>query len=355
MRFTMQIKFFGLFSAFLFAVCLAAVPAQADSLFTVSGVHVDASAASSAEAYTIALQQGRPKAWTILYRRLTRQQDWSRQPALDTATLDRISRGYTIAHERRSTTRYVADVTYMFSPGAVERILRAADIAYIGAAAKRILVVAMAPGYARGAWAAALADPRFHDSVVPFTVAGGADQAALAGMAFNSANWSQVGSAAAQIHASEAALVQIVPGGNHVTVNVRRLASGAPAAQTSIAVPMAKTLQATYPAAADAAVSLIQDMWKEKSAVDFNLKGNLVADLRVSTLAQWGRVQSVLAGVDTVTGVTVEAMNIGEARIAIAYTGNLDQLKDALGAQGLSLVSQDGGWILSPNFSSGSP
>src|SRR5215813_862904 len=101
-----------------------AVPASAEDLYTVSGVHVDASAASSAEALNLAIAQGRPRAWQILYRRLTRQQDWARQPQLDAATLVRLSRGYTPGNERRSTTRYVADVSYMFNPDAVARTLR---------------------------------------------------------------------------------------------------------------------------------------------------------------------------------------------------------------------------------------
>ena len=96
----------------------AAAPAAAqdNSLYTVSGVHVDATGASSTEALNAAIAQGRGKAFQILYRRLTRQEDWARQPALDAAGLLRISRGYNIANERRSTTRYVADVTYMFNP-----------------------------------------------------------------------------------------------------------------------------------------------------------------------------------------------------------------------------------------------
>ena len=80
---------------------------------------MDATAASSTEAYNAALADGRPRAWQILYRRLTRQQDWARQPELDAAALVRITRGYTVANERRSTTRYVADVTYQFNPDAV--------------------------------------------------------------------------------------------------------------------------------------------------------------------------------------------------------------------------------------------
>jgi hypothetical protein len=344
----MQMKFSGLFRAILFVACLAAPPAWADGIFTVSGVHVDASAASSGEAYTIALQQGRPKAWTILYRRLTRQQDWTRQPALDINALDHLSRGYTIANERRSTTRYVADVTYMFNPEAVERVLRDANIAYVGSSAKRILLVPMAPGYDHGAWAAALASPRFRDSVVPFAVpaGGAADQAALGSLNFDTATWADIQPVAARIHASEAALVQTVYANGHLTVNVRRIGLGAPAAKSSIDVPLVQNVGSTYPAAADAAVHMIEDLWKTKSAVDFSQKGKLTADVRVSSLTQWGALQTALASVGNITGITVQDMDIGEARIAIAYQGSIDQLKDAMSAQGLSLAYRGGEWVL---------
>src|SRR5581483_10215917 len=159
------------FFAGLALVTLLFVPVQAQELFTVSGVHVDATAASSGEALNLAVAQGRPRAWQILYRRLTREQDWPRQPALDGAALLRLSRGYSIANERRSTTRYVADVTYNFNPEAVARILQSAGIAFTTATPKHILIVPMAPAFSTGPWAQALATPSLHDSAVPFTVA----------------------------------------------------------------------------------------------------------------------------------------------------------------------------------------
>src|SRR5678815_4232048 len=127
----------------LAAALLFALPATAqdNSLYSVSNVHVDATGASSTEALNAAITQGRGKAFQIVYRRLTRQADWPKQPTLDAAGLLRISRGYNIANERRSTTRYVADVTYMFNPDAVARTLRAAQIAFSQTQAKRILVI----------------------------------------------------------------------------------------------------------------------------------------------------------------------------------------------------------------------
>ena len=173
----------------LLAVLLGgALPAQAqDSLYTVSNVHVDATGASSTEALNTAIEQGRSKAFQILYRRLTRQLDWPRQPALDAAALLRISRGYNLANERRSTTRYVADVTYMFNPEGVARTLRAAQIAFSQAPAKRILVIPMSPGVSHGAWAQALMAPSFRDSAVPFSLLAAEDDASLANLNFDAA------------------------------------------------------------------------------------------------------------------------------------------------------------------------
>src|SRR5580658_4128901 len=153
----MSLRYFS-FPAVLMTVAVlacAAYPARAQDVYTVSGIHVDATAASSGEAYNVAMAQGRPRAWTILFRRLTRQQDWTRQPMLDGGALLRLSRGYTIANERRSTTRYVADVTYIFNPDAVARTLQSAGIAFTQGAPKRILIVPLAPGFSSGPWAQA--------------------------------------------------------------------------------------------------------------------------------------------------------------------------------------------------------
>ena len=86
--------------------CLPFVAARAGSdPYSVSGIVVDASASSATQAQTIAINSGRARAWTTLYRRLAKQEDWSRQPTLDDTTLQRLVRSYLVSNERRSTTR----------------------------------------------------------------------------------------------------------------------------------------------------------------------------------------------------------------------------------------------------------
>jgi hypothetical protein len=349
----MQVHFRSFFTAaFLLAAALIAIPGMlppahaAEDLYTVSGIHVDATAASSTEAFNAAIAQGRVKAFQILFRRLTRQQDWGRQPAMDTAALTRASRSFTVSNERRSTTRYVADVSYIFSPDAVARLLRAASIAYSQGQAKRILVIPMSPVPAHGPWAQALSAPSLQGSLVPYTVADAADLAQLQGLNFDTADWGDVAAAASSIHASEAALLQAVYADGHLTVNIRRVGLGETPAKSSIEVPMTGTLGTTYPVAAQAAVSALEDMWKSRSAIDYSQRGRLVADVRIPSLVQWGAIQSQLAAVPNVSSVTVVAMDIGYALLQIAYTGTPDQLRDALGGAGLSLTSRGTQWLL---------
>jgi hypothetical protein len=327
------------------AVLLLARPARAEETFTVSGIHVDASGPSSTEAMNAAIAGGRVKAFQIVYRRLTRQADWPRQPNLDTAGLTRLSRGFNVANERRNTTRYVADVTYIFNPDAVTRLLRSTNIAYTTqTSARRILVVAMAPNVTHGPWAQALAAQ--HDSQVPFTLAGPEDDVTLGPVNFDSASWANVAAAAGRIHATEAALVQAVYANGKVTVNIRRLGQNQASAKTSTDVPLLSTVATTYPAAAQAAVSAIEDLWKARVAIDYGQRARLTADLRLSSLSQWGQVQNRLAGISNVTGVQLVAMNTGYARLTLAYVGSTDQLREAMSGAGLSLVNRGGQWML---------
>ena len=340
------------FKKTLLLLALATGPVlAADPPYTVSNMHVDASGASTTEAFNTALDQGRPKAWQILYRRLTRQQDWQRQPDLDPAALLRISRGFTPANERRSTTRYVADVTYTFNPEAVARLLQGAGIAYTQGSARRILVVPMSPAFQLGPWSSALNASNLKDSVVPFSVAEAADSASLKDVAFESANWNDMAAAAKRLNVNEAALVQVVSANGKLTVNIRHLGAGMTASNMSLDVPLQQSPAATYPSAAAAAIGAIEDMWKARAAIDFSRGGRIAANVSIASLQQWGTIQNVLSATDNITNVTVNAMDIGFAQITIAYTGSPEQLRETLGAAGLTLAQVRGQpvWTLAMN------
>ena len=137
-----------------------------------------------------------------------------------------------------------------------------------------------------------------------------------------------------------------------MTVNIRRLAPGEQPAKTQVDVPHDQTVGTTYPAAAQAAVR--RHRRYVEGAHRHRFQPARPPDRRCAhrrSLAQWGEIQTALAGVGNVTGVTVTAMDIGYARINLTYQGSLDQLREALGGAGLSLSNRGGQWMLASNGS----
>jgi hypothetical protein len=129
-------------------------------------------------------------------------------------------------------------------------------------------------------------------------------------------------------------------------VNIRRLGVGEQPAKISMDVPMLQTVGASYPAAAQAAVRAIEDMWKTRSAIDFSQRGHLTVDVQIADLAQWSEIQTGLGSVGNVTSVTVTAIDTNYARITIAYLGGIEQVREALAGAGLSLTNRGGQWML---------
>jgi len=340
-------------------LAIVVVPsAGAESTFEVSNIHVDASAKSVAEARSAAIASGRPMAWATLFRRLTRQQDWARQPVLDGVALQKLINGYLPVNERRSTTRYVADVTYTFNPEAVARMLQTSGIPYTAVAAKKVLLVPLAPGFARGSsWTAAFASPRFATAPVPFAVPVGdpQDMTYLAGLNFDTATWDQLAPVAGRIHATEAVLVLAVAAGNKLQVTIKRMGVGVIPMKSSFEVPLLQGAQSTYPGAADAVVRAIDDMWKNQKAVDYSQKGKLTADVRIASLGQFAALENAIAGVPNVASVSVAAMDIGLARLTITYIGSTDQLRAALAQAGVVLSGHGGSWQVAQGAGAGQP
>ena len=332
--------------------------AQAADPFTVSAIKLDATAASATEASNVAISAGRHKAWDTLLQRLVRQQDVAKLSAIDDTQLQRMIRSYDVANERRSTTRYVGDATFVFNGDLVRRFLRSANIAFADGTAKPILVIPMAPSYvANSAWAAAWAGGR-DASGVPLTppVGDAADGLFLGGLSFDTATWNDVAPTASRIHATQVALILAKPpASGQMVMKIRILSAGQVPTVPDVTVPIPPGTkpQKGYGDAAAAAAAAVSDAWKSRTAIDFNQHAVLTALVHLDSLAQWGGIQQKLASVPIVTSINVAAMNIGQARIVINYAGSQEQLTDFLSQTALSLTNRGGKWWLSAQSADG--
>ncbi|HEX4157925.1 MAG TPA: DUF2066 domain-containing protein [Rhizomicrobium sp.] len=343
----------------LLSVCIIllglafAVPhaGAADDPFTVSGIKVDATAPSAVDAQTKAIESGRDRAWQTLYRRLTRQEDWAHQPALDPVALRRLIRSYQVHDARSSTTRFVASMTYVFNASAVRRLLQQADIAYSDVTAKPVLIIPLGPGWsAQSPWTRAWADARFARGAIPLVLPtdDAINSSALGGIRFDRTAWQDVEPMASRVRASEAWLVLVIPQRAQMMVKVRRLGPGSSPSVPDVVVPVPPGTPPakSFARVADATADAIQEFWKSRSAVDFGKHSRVVAALHIDSLTEWGDMLQKLGAVPTISDVNMLAMDIGEAKIEIAYAGSADQLNQQLSRQGLTLANEGGQWWL---------
>jgi len=328
-------------SAIAFAAPAYAAPAP--DLFTVPGVKVEASAESAISARDAAMAQGRAAAWTKLFHRLTAAANWRKQPMLDEKVLERLIGGaYEVANERRSTTRYLAEVTFHFNPNAVRAVLRQDRIAFTETRSPPALVVPLIAGSGFdpvSPWSAAWKDSELQQGLVPFVTPAADDMNDLLSRTdLIQADWDQVEPLARRYNAGAVILATASEDGKTVQM-VELSPAGRMAASFAYA-------QSSFAADAAAVADKAEDAWKSRNAVDFAVRGRLVADVQFGTLDDWAKIRGGLAATRSISGVDVVGLALHEAEIGLTYSGRPEQLRDALAQQRLELKSADGQYTL---------
>ena len=131
-----------------FVFFMGASLAHAADPFTVAGIPVDATGNTPIEAQTLAIQNGQARAANILLERLTVE---SERLAKGTVPISeenaaKLIRSMEIDNEKRSSTRYLGDITVGFNPSAMQAYLRQADLTMISSQSRDRLVVPLSNG-----------------------------------------------------------------------------------------------------------------------------------------------------------------------------------------------------------------
>lgn len=326
--------FLALAVVFLFAGSAFA----AGDPFTIRGVRVDATAASATAARDKALAMGRPVAWTRLFRSLAPQNMWSKQPALNDFQLQHIIRSFEVANERRSNTRYIADVTYIFSPNEVRKLLRTSGAPMAESGAKPTLIVPLVGGSynPNGMWAKAWLDPAV-GGMMPMVFPRGepGEGAIISRGNFGTLTWDQVAALAKRYEASQVVIAEAS-------------ANGQSARLTELFPPVGRVIDSIAVARPDftltamASARKLAESWRERTSINLTAKLRLIADVEFSTPAEWARIRAKLALVRLITATEVSGVSLREARVRIVHYGRAEQLAAAMSGQQLELISEGG-------------
>ena len=349
-------------SLIIFIFFTTAMEAQGSKIFTVSGVHVDVTSSSSADARTKALGDGQLQAFERILRRLVISHQVGRLPRMKLEEINEYVRDFAVDNERNSPIRYLADLTFRFKPRKIRNLLRDLEIEFAETVSKPVLVL---PIYevaaAKSLW----------DSPNPWREAWG--QLNLLGglvpLRLPSGDLKDVGTIGAeQAVAGDEPRIQAIGARYNVdTIMVAYavLASG-PQGRPSVRVNVisygtdqrASTVENEYLAKSDEIISdllkraasssknTVEDRWKEDNLIKFEQDSVLSAAVPIESLQDWVEVKCRLDNVAVIESIDLVLISRDEANINVFYLGGDEQLSLALAQADMKLEKKEGNWIL---------
>lgn len=330
---------------------LAAPGARAADLYTIRGVHVDETAKSATAARTVAQTKGQRMALTELMKRLTLPSDWPNLPQVDDNTAQDAVRGFQVASEKTSSTRYIADLNVAFRPATVRRLLAHSGISYGETQAKPALVLAVydRPGTRilwedPNPWRDAIAKLDLVNAITPLIMPLGDVQ-----------EFSLVTTAQA-LSGDKAALANL--GHRYGADEVVVAAAVSNAAGTKIDLTISSYGDAAEPAApikrsydslaaaAEGLLAALGERWKRDTIVQGGTQAQLTATAQFTDLSQWETIRKGLASTPLVSGLQVAGISANGAQVQVDYRGTPEKLALALAQSNVALIQDASGWSL---------
>lgn len=340
----------------------AVAQAQAPAAFTVRNVNVDQTAETAAQAREAARSQGQQLAFHRLLERLVPRDYHHQLPALSPSEISDLVVNFEVQTERASAVRYIATLTYRFSPDGIRAVLRRAGVPFAETTARPLVVIPLfresgAPVLwdQSNAWLDAWRGLTLSDGLQPLVVPLGdlsdmgmidADRAAANDAGRFEAMAKRYG--ASGVLLTEATMVQTASG-PMLQVAATRFDAGVPGHTLvgSYAPDVSESEKSLFARAAAQTAQAVEERWKSDIALRSGQEASLVANVSYKDLAEWVDVRQRLADTAVVRKTEIVSLSRGGARIELRYVGSPSALRLALAQKDLVLAQDGDVWALS--------
>jgi len=287
--------------------------------------------------------------------RLVAPGDLSRVPTLTSTRVIEMVRDFSIANERTSAVRYIADLTVRFNPEAVRRLLRNAGVPFAETMSKPLVVVPVLRTQdgktllweENNPWRAAWLNVASVNGLVPIYVPGAEprDISAVSPDQAVAKDASALNTLAGSYGAGGAlvAVAQMDGPALRVTLSVMRAGLGGEELATTAT---ASGRDDVYTVAARASVGVVEDNWRERNTVTAGDVGQLTALVPLENLKDWLTVRERLNGVPLIQRIDLQAITRDRAQVTLYFAGQREQLTLAMSQRDLSLAQQNGVWVI---------
>ncbi len=334
-------------------------PVTRGNLFTAAAVPVDVTAGSVTEARERGLTQGRVAGFRKVLSRIVMREDMDRLPQLSSTLVIDMVRDFSIANERSSAVRYLADLSVRFDPAAIRRLLRNANIPYTETLSKPLVVVplirenATAPWQLwedsntwRAAWAVVPKDLGLVPLVVP--TGGRDDSAVLTATQAAARDLIALNALARRYDAGGTVLAMATGTPEGLQISLEELRTDVPSEDFSLIQgrEAGQTAEQFLLAGASAAAAAVQESWKRRNRVTFGGTTQITALVPVASLKEWLAVKNRLDDVPLIDRLDLQAITRDRAQVTLYYSGAQRQLELAISQHDLALSQQNGVWII---------
>lgn len=349
-------------------LALTARPAVAQSdAFTVFDIAVDATADDAASAREAALAQGHVDAMRVLVARLVPAADILDLPPLEPQKIVEMVQDFSVAEERTSNVRYLAELTFRFNPDSVRAYLRANSVPFAETRSDPVLVLPIygaagserlwrAPNPWRHIWSTRNLTAELVPMILPLGDLD--DLSAVTASAALDGDPAGLETISRRYGADEVLVSQLVLRGDPASGNARaRVNTERYSAIESTRFRMdfnqnpRESRNAFLARAVAGVVERVQSSWKSANLLRFGDESKLMATVRVGSLDDWLEVQRRLEGIPLVVRSKLAYLTRNAVDVEITYLGDEDQLARTLAQSNLVLTPDlaAGWWQLSLN------
>ncbi len=337
--------------------------AAVDEVFAVVDVNVDVTAETAAAASFQAIAAGQRRALDRLFRRITLSADYTRHPDLGDDVIATLVQDLVVQEEKRSSTRYIAKLTFRFKRDEVRRLLRRQGIPFTETRSKAVLVLPVyeaagaqflwdEPNPWRAAWNRHPVEP---DSLLPLVLPDGdlVDVGAIGPAQALDGDVARLGEIGARYGVEDTLVAHAVlavdfeNGAPRLDVTLKRF--GRSGERVIVEGLTGNPSQGTDVLLADGVARVIERMrerWKRDTVLRFGDEARLSVAVPLGGLEEWLEISERLRAVAVVSQVELGELSRARAQIVLHFLGAPAQLVLSLAQNDLDLTRDDGFWTL---------
>ena len=321
---------------------------QAD-MYAVENIPVDVTADNATQAKEQAVLEAQEKAFQKMLDRLTLASDMESLPTLSKEDVLNLVRDFSVSNEKTSPVRYIASVTVQFDPDAIQNFFQEYKVPYITSVAEKQLIIPMIKDEGQetfqvlpenNLWYDAWGEVAKQSDLVPVVLpAGDADDIPFMDEKIFM-DETDITPLLNKYNVKELLILEAIVNRetSSVKVSVRPFKNEKNIfMDLAVTEPINAPLNEVLKRAAERTLYLLEQRWREKTAVRFDNPTEMSVVIPIQNLNQWIAIRGRLDKVKLIKQYLVKAVRKDKAQIDLFYAGSLADFGESLKKESLFL------------------